>query len=127
MAETNDRYGLQVFPRADPEILPEARESQKGRDGSEPVRNPENAPSQDEDDRRSPAQRPADPLVVQLLDSLLAVEWAGTDFNEDADEIDCCPNCGGVTTLGHFTYCELRDSLDAALGVKSPRLERVDG
>lgn len=61
----------------------------------------------------------------QLLESLLAVEWAGEDETEELFETeDCCPNCGAAAAGKlHFTHCELRDSLDAALGVTSPRLE----
>lgn len=66
---------------------------------------------------------------AQLLDSLLAVEWAGTDMDGNGDY---CPNCGGAekspdSSDGHYTGCELRDSLDLALGVKSPRIERAHG
>lgn len=74
-----------------------------------------------------------------LRDSLLAVEWAGSDEDADGDLVDTCPNCGatfgdpekGLTGL-HFAGCELRDSLDAALGVTSPRVvhpahEKVGG
>lgn len=60
----------------------------------------------------------------QLLDSLLAVEWAGSDDGPDfPEQIDCCPNCGAAAPGPHLTGCELRDSLDAALGVTSPRVE----
>lgn len=62
----------------------------------------------------------------QLLDSLLAVEFGGTAFDDNADEFDCCPNCQGAPTLGHFVGCELRDALDAALGVTSPRIARAE-
>lgn len=64
----------------------------------------------------------------QLLDSLLAVEWGGAFENDDADLIECCPNClapasASDNTAGiHYAACELRDSLDAALGVTSPRI-----
>lgn len=57
-----------------------------------------------------------------LLDSLLAVEWAGAMFNDDGDYFDACPNCAGAPTVGHYVGCELRDALDAAHGVKSPRV-----
>lgn len=65
----------------------------------------------------------------QLLDSLLAVEWAGSmDDEESGDAFDCCPNCMAPVAdfdapgiLVHYAHCELRDSLDAALGVTSPR------
>lgn len=60
----------------------------------------------------------------QLLDSLLAVEWAGSDMTDEGDFFDVCPNCGESEASGYHTVgCELRDSLDAALGVTSPRLE----
>lgn len=62
-----------------------------------------------------------------LVDSLLAVEWAGTDRDEHGDEYDCCPNCGAALGSAHTPGCELRDSLDAALGVTSPRLEVAHG
>lgn len=70
------------------------------------------------------AVAPAPPqIATQLLDSLLAVEWAG-----DAGDSDCCPNCGAIGGPDsdvfdglHTPGCELRDSLDAALGIRSPR------
>lgn len=66
---------------------------------------------------------------VALLESLLAVEWAGTDETEELFETeDCCPNCGAAAAGKlHFAHCELRDALDAALGVTSPRMEVVHG
>lgn len=62
----------------------------------------------------------------QLLESLLAVEWAGNRLDDvTGDDIDCCPNCGAALGSLHTPRCELRDSLDAALGVTSPRAEVV--
>lgn len=71
----------------------------------------------------------------QLLDSLLAVEWAGSVLDDVCgDELDCCPNCfaviGDAEIEGsglHTPDCELRDSLDAALGVTTPRAEVAHG
>lgn len=186
MAKTNDRYGLQVFPRADPEILPESRESQEGRDGSEPVRTPPDSPQEDGKPGSRPAQRPAEhtpgPWEVvhhgagdlsgvtirraitsgeyvaevhankgddarevsanirliaaspQLLDSLSAMEWAGSGEDEVGDYTDECPNCGASAADAeapavfdglHFVGCELRDALDAALGVTTERAARA--
>lgn len=77
--------------------------------------------------RRELAERLA--LTTALADSLLAVEWAGTGEDADGDLIDCCPNCiapiGDAEIEGsgvHYAHCELRDALDAALGVKSERV-----
>lgn len=58
----------------------------------------------------------------QLLDSLLAVEWAGSKQDAHGDEVECCPNCGAPHGGFHYQHCELRDSLDAALGVPSERI-----
>lgn len=66
----------------------------------------------------------------QLLDSLLAVEWGGSADDEDGESCDCCPNCIAPSPDSdhmenpgiHYAHCELRDSLDAALGVKSERV-----
>lgn len=61
-----------------------------------------------------------------LLDSLLAVEWSGNEEGTDGlDDYDCCPNCGAALGSHHTPTCELRDALDAALGIKSPRAEVV--
>lgn len=67
-----------------------------------------------------------------LLQSLNAVEWAGTMPTDDGrDEFDACPNCGApaaddeapeIFDGRHYAHCELRDALDAALGVTSPRV-----
>lgn len=86
-------------------------------------------PAESDDPARVLANGHLIAAAPQLLDSLLAVEWAGSDDGQDfPDQIDCCPNCGAPEEGGrHFTNCELRDSLDAALGVTSPRLERADG
>lgn len=82
--------------------------------------------------------RPAPDLLrdaaPQLLESLLAVEWAGFTEDDRGDFVDACPNC--LSPIGdpeiegsglHTPTCELRDALDAALGVKSPRAEVVHG
>lgn len=70
----------------------------------------------------------------QLLESLLAVEWAGNEEDEFGDIPDACPNCGAfagdaeIEGSGlHTPTCELRDALDSALGVKSPRAEVARG
>lgn len=183
MAETRGANGLQVFPKTDPDFVPESRNGQVIRPASDPIRNPQPDPLSAPESEKSPADRPghspgpwvwgwetgnviqvyrvtggiqneeiaevwldsehaapdrteagmeADARLIsvapQLLESLLAVEWAGSDSDEDDDLIDVCPNCGatfgdpekGLTGL-HTPGCELRDALDAALGVTSPR------
>lgn len=68
-----------------------------------------------------------------LLEALLTAEWAGTDEDETGDLVDSCPNCGAlhgdheIFDGLHTPTCELRDALDAALGVSSPRMEVVCG
>lgn len=70
-------------------------------------------------------------LIPQLLDSLQAVEWGGALVidEEHGDCVDACPNCYApapdleIEGAGqHYAHCELRDSLDAALGVTSQRI-----
>lgn len=77
-----------------------------------------------EDEEAAERVRAAAP---QLLDSLLAIEWSGF-IEDDDDAVECCPNCfapiGDAEIEGsgvHYAHCELRDSLDAALGVTSQR------